>query len=250
MESQQPAAAQLAALRTMPNRPSTATLLDTKEGTVAIGRHADGSDATLELFSPEGPVCAAITGRPGSGIGALLDTLWDAEEASGLVESWVVDLDGTHIANRPLTHRADTVARAAELVAEASALVLDRWHKGLSGAGYEEYRPTAERKLATLTLVGVTGLLEQDKRIQAHLETIARWAALGGLHLRTVDRPGRWASGALGRSMRDGSLIELLAGGPAIDGEQALPGTGLLTQPFVEQGELFRTWPPMPGATP
>ncbi|MFG2844208.1 hypothetical protein ACGF12_13700 [Kitasatospora sp. NPDC048296] len=248
MEPQQPAAAQLAALRTMPNRPSTETLLNTKEGTVAIGRHADGSDATLELFSPDGPVCAAITGRPGSGIGALLDTLWDAEEAAGLVESWVVDLDGTHTANRPLTHRADTMAHAVELVTQASLLVMERVHKGLSGPGYEEYQPTAEQKLVTLTLVGVTGLLEQDKRIQAHLETIARWAARGGLHLRTVDRPGRWATGALGRSLRNGSLIELLAGGPAIDGEQALPGTGLLTQPFQEQAELFRTWPPMPAA--
>ncbi|AUG81513.1 hypothetical protein CFP65_6889 [Kitasatospora sp. MMS16-BH015] len=244
-------ALRLAALRTIPDRPSAETLFDIEGGTIAIGRHLDGSRAALEVFGPDGVVCATVTGLPGYGLDALLDTLWAAEAATGLVESWVIDLGDSlgsgRTSSRPLERRAGTVAEADSLVTAARELVLTRVHGGLARTRYEDYRPTADQKLVTLTAVGLADLPAETGHLQRELETIVRWAAFGGLHLRAVDRPGRRVPGALGRSLANGARIELLADGPGADGERAPAGTGLLTAPYAEQAELFRVWsPPAP----
>ncbi|WP_331731456.1 hypothetical protein [Kitasatospora sp. NBC_01300] len=239
--------AQLAAWQATSARPNAETLFDADAGTVAIGRHPDGGDAVLELYSPDGATPATITGRAGSEIGTLLNTLWDAEHAATLVEPWTVDLHSAHTAHRPPKRHADTMERAVELLNEARELVLARVHDDVLQPTFEGYRPTADQPLVTLTLVGLTDLIKQDKRIRRELEAIARWARRGGLSLRSVDRPDTSVPGPLGRTLANGSRIELLAGAGSSGQDQDLPGTGLLTLPFGEP-VLFRTWPPMPGA--
>ncbi|MGV9267378.1 hypothetical protein ACWDRR_22255 [Kitasatospora sp. NPDC003701] len=239
----------LAAWRSPSARPSTETLFDAAAGTVAIGRHPDGGDAVLELYSSEGATPATITGLPGDGggIGTLLDTLWDVEQATALVEPWAVDPGGAHTAHRPPTRCADTAERAVELLAEARELVLSRVHGGLLQPTLKGYRPTDAHPLVTLTVVGLADLLRQDRRIGRELEVIARWARRGGLSLRSADRPDTAVPGLLGQILAGGSRIELLAGTGSSGQDQVLPGTGLLTLPFGEP-VLFRAWPPMPGA--
>ncbi|MFB7375771.1 hypothetical protein ACFC6U_11945 [Kitasatospora purpeofusca] len=238
---------QLAAWRSPSARPSTETLFDADAGTVAIGRHPDGGDAVLELYSSEGATPATITGLPGSGIGTLLGTLWDVEEAAALVEPWVVDPGGAHTAHRPLLRCADTAERAVELLAEARELVLARVHGGLLQPTLKGYRPTDGHPLVTLTVVGLADLVQQDRRIGRELEVIARWARRGGLSLRSADRPGAAVPGLLGQILAGGSRIELLAAAGSSGQDRALPGTGLLALPFGEP-VLFRAWPPVPGA--
>ncbi|MFJ5120990.1 hypothetical protein [Kitasatospora sp. NPDC088548] len=233
----------LAAWQSLSARPSTETLFDADAGTVAIGRHPEGNDAVLELYSSEGATHATITGRPGIGVG----TLWDAEEATALVEPWAVDPGGAHTAHRPLLRCADTAERAVELLAEARELVLSRVHGGLLQLTLKGYRPTDGQPLVTLTVVGLADLVQQDRRIGRELEVIARWARRGGLSLRSVDRPGAAVPGLLGQILAGGSRIELLAGAGSGGEDQVLPGTGLLTLPFGEPVP-FRAWPPVPGA--
>ncbi|WP_331727265.1 hypothetical protein OG871_39890 (plasmid) [Kitasatospora sp. NBC_00374] len=244
-----PTAKQLADLQTMPNRPSVETLFEPEAGTIAIGRHPEGNDATLELYDPDGAVPTAITGLPGSGISALLNTLWAAELHSGLVTSWVVDLRGTQAGHPLLARSTDTVSGAVELLAQARELVLTRVQAGTGQPTFQPYRPTPEHKLLTLTLIGLSDLLGHDERIREDLESISRLARRGGMSLRSVDTPGIRAPGQLGRFFGNGNLIELLAGRPGSDPEHVLPGMALLTPPYGE-GLLFRAWPPLPSTEP
>ncbi|MEV7123815.1 hypothetical protein [Kitasatospora griseola] len=226
---------ELAGLRTMPNRPAAETLYDAADGTLSVGLRLDLQEAAaLALHDTQGVIPTAITGAPGSGVSALLDTLWAGEQATDLVTSWLVDTTGAHHGHPAPVRSASTTAEAVELLDNVYGLARARIRAVRTAVGaWSGYRPTPQEPLLTVTVVGL-GLyhrLSAFRRLQDALEGVARVARLGGVSLRCVEAPGRQLGGQLGRFFAHGNRVEMLAGLPGADRQAVLPGAARLTPP-------------------
>ena len=247
---------QLDALRTPQPRPAAEQLLDPAAGTVAIGRRADGTAATVPLWTEHGAVPLGIIGANGAGATVILRHLWAAEAASPLVRSWAAGLDqdlDDHLGpalDRQVCDPGETrdlLAEAADL-ARSRAAALTNWPR--------PYQPTHMEPLITLSLT-LWELTSLDTASVGHVEQLAAFGRRGGVALRVTYRAHRIDSlgTAMHQILSNSPLIVLRGTGNGrglgslpIAVPRDMPGTGHLitrrrggTPPTPT---LFRSWAP------
>jgi hypothetical protein len=224
-------------------RPDPGTLLDTKTGILAIGTTTEGTAVGPRLYDHHGAVPTVITTATGAGLSVLLDHLWAAEYASGIVTSIVIDPDATDI-HSPYLHRAATdPSYAVALLQAITTTARDRLHDLATLQGYE---PTPNQPLTTITLLHWQELGRHDA-VRRLVTELARIASPVGIGLRfVIDRDeNHLDTSQLPQLQASRCTIDLIGCTDPADAQsrRVAPGTARLTHSGGDASEL-RTWAP------
>ncbi|MCC9310114.1 hypothetical protein LN042_24110 [Kitasatospora sp. RB6PN24] len=229
-------------------RPDPSNLLDTKTGVLTIGTTAAGTPLGPRLYDHHGAVSTVITTTAGAGLSILLDHLWAAEHASGIVTSIAIDPAGTDVNSRYLHRAATDPSYAVALLQAITTTARDRLHDLATWQGYE---PSPTRPLTTITLLHWQDLGQHDEVLRLVAE-LARIAGPVGIGLRfVIDRDeSRPDIACLPHLQANRCTIDLIGStGPDDAQSHVPPGTARLTKSSGET-HVLRTWAPATTAPP
>ncbi|WP_327071900.1 hypothetical protein [Kitasatospora sp. NBC_01302] len=232
-------AEEAALLATSVPRPPADQLLDAAAGTVAIGRHTDGSQALLPLWNQYGAAHTLIAAPTGSGTSTLLDHLAAAEATTPLIDSRLID--GRAVAHGfGTTGRTDHGVRTATERGQALEMLGDLFDTiGRRRSGTDPdlpYAPTPQRPLITLTLTDWPEIAA-DEEIARLAHAICVMGRSAGVGLRVAAWSVRLIDGAaLNHRLTRATRIHLTA--------RSAPGQGTLAPHAAAPARAFRTWAP------
>ncbi|MFE9427786.1 hypothetical protein ACFYNO_33050 [Kitasatospora sp. NPDC006697] len=228
-----------ALLATPAPRPPADQLIDTASGTVAIGRHTDGTPALLPLWNRYGAAHSLIAAPTGSGTSTLLDHVAAAEATTPLIESRLID--GRAVAHGfgtagPADHGVRTATERGQAL-EMLGDVFDTIGRRRSSTDPElPYAPTPQRPLITLTLTDWPEIAA-DEEIARLAHAICVMGRSAGVGLRVATWSVRLIDGAaLNHRLTRATRIHLTV--------RSAPGQGTLAPHAAAPARAFRTWAP------